>query len=61
MSTKRPRRRVLKYLYIIGFIVSCYAIKIGKGHYEENGYDVFNVSFMLVLPLIIFILSRLSK
>jgi len=50
---------VKKYIYLIGGFYSFVTFMIGFNHTVDHGPEIFNIGFMLMTPVISFLLASL--
>jgi hypothetical protein len=48
-----------KYTYIIGGFYSFITFMIGWGHFFDHGFEIFNIGFMAMTPIISIVLTTI--
>ena len=46
-----------KYVYLFGIVYSFLTFMVGWNHYQEHGFEIFNVGMMAITPVLAFILG----
>ena len=52
---KKDGEYMRKYIYLFGIIYSFFTFMIGWNHYQENGFDIFNVGMMAITAILAFV------